>query len=132
MFNNNYRRIDPPAQYKRQRKLLPFTVTAIGGPDDLKLWKQEQERKEVAWQANKAARHAAIAVGMEDGSLLEKQHYIASETTKAWKRYRDNIDTQLDKANRRETYLKSISKKPLFARIYDYILNLFLNTKFNQ
>ncbi len=53
-FNPRYSRVETPGEVRRVRKSTHFTITPIGGKEELARWKIAQEEKEARWQVAQA------------------------------------------------------------------------------
>ncbi len=98
---NQNKSIKETPGYRYVKKQVPFSVKNIDGPQHLFIWRAQVEQRSIIKRA--AARDKAIAA------------FCAPKT-------------DICIANYAPTYKPKIS---IFTRIYNHLLNLFLNVKFN-
>lgn len=121
-----------PSHIKEQRKQVPYIVTVIGTTYDRDKWRVEQAQKEIEWRVKKAKKREYVINGLLDGSLVEKhKEHIESDTTRLWRRYKENhkYDPKRYYSSMRSSNIPN--KKSLFSKIYEFIINLFLDIKYN-
>jgi hypothetical protein len=95
--------------YKRQYKTLPYTIKEIDHPKRIQEWYAERE----------------------EASLIRKAA-ARDRTIEAWTQVDKNVDALKAGTFRRQTYkdLHPAPKVPIFTRIYNNILNFFLNIQY--
>lgn len=127
MYN---RRTNMPGIVREQRKILPYSITDIGGKAELEVWKSMRLAKEEQWSIDKEIKKQAVVRGMEDGSLAAKPDSV-SLITKLYERKAEYERTHL---NRQPGVLTeaawAFTHRPWYVRVYDKCLNFFLNIKF--
>jgi hypothetical protein len=121
----NRTRLDRYAQYKRQEKQLPFTVTDIGGTEELTKWKLDQAHKEQIWQEQKHQRIQNIKEIAYSDELLNKT-FEKSEATKIHERYLKYIEGRTF-----TTKTMVHGNESLWYKIQAHIISFILNLKAN-
>lgn len=126
MFKTNQRISEDVREEKQVKKVLPYTVADIGGKDDLKVWKADQQRKQDEWETGRADRYAEAksrAVGVMQGTRkVTEQNYKA-----------DRAFEQLEQPIKQSTEtpkLVETEEKSILAKVGSWVIDKFLDTKF--
>lgn len=110
------------------RKILPFTVTDIGGKEELKKWKEDQIEKEALFQIEKEKRFLARKESFVNGLVSGKiDTFYQSEADKQFKSLskKKDFDSEVDWS---KPVNKKKRKKSFLQRMYEQ----FLELEFNQ
>jgi hypothetical protein len=117
---------DLMAQHATVNKNLHWSIKPIGGPDEYKLWKQEQSRKHQADYEAFQAKRSMVITGMEDGSLVSKDFKV-SDTTKIHEKFKENkriLDERFAASRLRKQNTMHMPKQSMISRIYDWFINV--------
>lgn len=121
------RMLPQTVEVQKQRKSLHYTITTIGNAEDLRLWRKEQERLEVAWQK---AQEAGRAKRRANAVSVVKGEKSANDLT-------DLEKAEIDYRRRRNRKREPLKDVPL--RTYEEIMGRLdppqppsLLTKFKQ
>ena len=118
---------------REQRKILPYSISTIGGKEALAAWKDLQLKKEEEWQLQKDAKRTAVIKGIEDGSMADRK-FKTSAATVVHRTYADKQGRILK--NRQSKAAQELADRHrisifrhLYRRIYYKCLNWFINIK---
>jgi len=110
------------AQVQIQDKLVPYTITPIGGLNELKVWKLQQELKEQKHQAELSLKKDAVVEGILDGSLAKKE-FAESAATQAHKKYQQQQKEMLEKYQAKISEKNvTTEKQSLFSQFKSWLL----------
>jgi len=116
---------DTAKEVKEQRKILPYSITPIGGKEELKAWKAEQQRKQDEWDAKAPERHAknfdrawAVLNGAEPTKDKNKEIYNQYIDRQKRLQYKDASIYE----NSKRVYYPP--KQTLLEKALDFFLNI--------
>lgn len=126
-FNNRRYIKDNYAQVKPVRNILPYTISAIGGADELKEWKYQQKVKEEQYQVAKAERFMTkreqVIQGMCDGSLAAKWADDSNQSL-GTVLYKNPVKKQATTIPQEPVIIAKVS---LWTKAMNWLSNLFIN-----
>lgn len=133
MFKTNQRVVEDIREEKQVRKILPYTVTPIGGKEELKAWKVQQAVKQEQWEAGRADRYAEAkgrAVGVLDGTRKPTANSIADQKYQELdKIVAKTADPSISRIVE-EGKSSGEDEKSILAKIGQAVLDKFLNVSF--
>lgn len=130
MFDNKNKPLDLIKHVQEARKTLPYTVSDIGGVEELKAWQKFIIEKEEAWQRKKAQKNQQVVHKLQHtidtNSIYEDVVTDPTDITKLFERH--------NKAPQFKTLIvtKEKPKVSIFTRVITYLVDLFLNIKYNR
>jgi len=122
---------DVAKEVKEQRKILPYTVSDIGGAEQLKAWKAEQARKQAEWDAKAPERNAANFERSYEVLTGQRKHVDKNE--EIYKQYLANQSARAKKienaefANKRAAHAEP--KKSILDKCIDWFMNIAFEPK---
>lgn len=125
MFKDDFAFTDLMAKHAQVEKKLHWSIKVIGGPEEYKLWTQEQQLKYESWKEEQSAKRSMVIQGMEDGSLANKS-FKPSESVLVHKKFAEiNEEKKRDFMHRNASSTQSVIQKPsMISRIYNWFLNI--------
>lgn len=112
------------------RKILPYTVRHIGGPEELKVWKQGQEEKQAVWESGRVDRYQAARERSVRALLkgIPEISYSDKREISALKQMKGNVDTTTPSMFEHKP--APIPKESMITSIYNKVLTWFATINF--
>lgn len=113
-------------QIREIRNELPYTVSAIGNHTDLLAWRVKQKLQAEQDEIIRQNAVNQVKLALERQTLADKHKNTPNTSAATTKYERKPVKLQV--------VAKSIPKTEtsIFSMIYNYIINLFLDIKYNQ
>lgn len=134
MFKTTPKISEDVREEKQIRKILPYTVTDIGGKAELRAWKAEQARKQEEWDAGRSDRYEVAKSRAVDIITGVKKPPSANDI--ADRKYQELDKLMSKSADPSITRIVEEGKsagedeKSILAKIGQTVLDKFLNVNF--
>lgn len=118
---------EPARDVREIKKLLPFTVNAIGDKNDLAQWKLAQAAKEESWQLKRASQVESVKTRLIANEIFDASGLGLSEASKRYKALGDKSKSFIAVPGKVYHYYQ---KPSLFQKAVTKCLEWFLQFNF--